>query len=126
MSHSKKQNELGRLAVHPFPARMAPAVALKAVSGKRRKLTVLDPMSGSGTVLAAARAKGHYAIGVDLDPLAVLLSKVWCTSVDRAPVQKKREKFSYLQNVTCKPQEIHIQGMPILKQKGSSDIGLIL
>jgi hypothetical protein len=78
-----------RLAVHPFPARMAPTIALKAVSGCRRRLTVLDPMSGSGTVVVAARAKGHYAIGVDLDPLAVLLSKVWCTSINKSAIRKK-------------------------------------
>jgi hypothetical protein len=39
-------------------------------------------MMGSGTVLAVARSRGHHAYGIDLDPLAVLLSKVWTTTVD--------------------------------------------
>jgi len=74
---------LGRQPVHPFPARMAPGIALTAVSGIRRRLRVLDPMMGSGTVVAAARSMGHCAIGLDIDPLAVLISKVWTTAVDK-------------------------------------------
>jgi DNA modification methylase len=40
-------------------------------------------MMGSGTVLALARSKGHRAIGFDIDPLAVLISKVWVTAIDK-------------------------------------------
>jgi hypothetical protein len=43
---------------------------------------VLDPMMGSGTVLAMARANGHRGIGFDTDPLAVLISRVWTTAFD--------------------------------------------
>ncbi|MCG3175852.1 MAG: hypothetical protein MOGMAGMI_00789 [Candidatus Omnitrophica bacterium] len=46
-------------------------------------------MTGSGTVLAVARDKGHRAFGVDLDPLAVLLAGVWTRTVDPKPMQDK-------------------------------------
>ena len=78
---------LGRYPVHPFPARMAPSLALDVVSEFKEPKRILDPMCGSGTVLAVANSKGHQAIGVDLDPLAVLISKVWTTALDRAAVQ---------------------------------------
>jgi DNA modification methylase len=39
-------------------------------------------MSGSGTTLASARAKGHQAIGCDTDPLALLIARCWCSDVD--------------------------------------------
>ena len=39
-------------------------------------MTIVDPMVGSGTVLGAARARGHRAIGFDIDPLAVLITEV--------------------------------------------------
>jgi len=68
---------LGRSPIHPFPARMAPEIALEALGTGDQALKVLDPMSGSGTVLAVARAKGHRAYGMDIDPLAVLLSRTW-------------------------------------------------
>ncbi len=73
---------LGRAPVHPFPARMAPSLALEAMEGSPKPLRILDPMSGSGTVVAIAHSRGHRAIGTDLDPLAVLISKVWTTPVD--------------------------------------------
>jgi len=68
---------LGRGAVHPFSARMAPSIVLSALAAESRSLRVLDPMSGSGTALAVARAGGHQAYGFDLDPLAVLIARVW-------------------------------------------------
>ena len=61
--------------LHPFPARMAPELATHGLKEYREKnAIVLDPMCGSGTVLAEARNAGHIAIGMDLDPLSVLIS----------------------------------------------------
>ena len=89
-SHKKTILEtLGRSPIHPFPARMAPGIALEAVGVSESRLRVLDPMMGSGTVLAVARAKGHRAFGVDLDPLAVLLAGVWTRTVDAKRVSDK-------------------------------------
>lgn len=65
--------------IHPFPARMASGIAMKALSRLPKGAKVLDPMAGSGTVLRAAQAQGHDVRGYDLDPLAVLISKVWTT-----------------------------------------------
>ncbi len=70
-------------SIHPFPARMAPEIALDAIPELRSDpLLVIDPMCGSGTVLAVAIARGHTAIGVDIDPLAVMMSRLACTSID--------------------------------------------
>ena len=92
-SHEKSAYEiLGRDSVHPFPARMAPGLALDVIAESRRPLRILDPMSGSGTVLAVAHSTGHSAIGVDLDPLAVLISRVWTTAIDVEAVQDTAAK----------------------------------
>lgn len=89
-SHKKSIFEtLGRNPIHPFPARMAPGIALEALGENKTPLRVLDPMAGSGTVLAVARANGHHAIGVDLDPLAVLLAGVWTRTVNPDEVSEK-------------------------------------
>src|SRR6266481_2938720 len=89
-SHNKTILEiLGRHPIHPFPARMAPGIALEALGDNKVPLRVLDPMAGSGTVLAVARAKGHWAFGFDVDPLAVLLAGVWTRTVDAERVKDK-------------------------------------
>jgi tRNA G10 N-methylase Trm11 len=90
-SHKKNIYEiLGRDSIHPFPARMSPGIALEILVESGRPLRVLDPMMGSGTVVAVARSQGHRATGVDIDPLAVLLAKVWTTAIDPAEVRNCR------------------------------------
>src|SRR5438552_6519299 len=89
-SHRKSIAQiLGRSPIHPFPARMAPGIALEALGQSKAPLRVLDPMAGSGTVLAVARANSHRAFGVDIDPLAVLLAGVWTRTVDAERVNDK-------------------------------------
>jgi SAM-dependent methyltransferase len=88
-SHNKTIHEaLGRHSIHPFPARMAPGIALDALGNRKTPLRVLDPMTGSGTVLAVARKEGHRAFGIDLDPLAVLLAGVWTRTVEPTHIQE--------------------------------------
>ncbi len=75
--------------VHPFPARMAPELAIRALRRLPAGSRVLDPMAGSGTVLRHAAALGHAAIGRDLDPLAVLMTRVWNTPFDADKLQRR-------------------------------------
>ncbi|HEV7572476.1 MAG TPA: hypothetical protein VGQ21_13335 [Thermoanaerobaculia bacterium] len=87
-SHGKTIYEvLGRESVHPFPARMAPGIAFDVLAEAGRSIRVLDPMMGSGTVLALARVLGHRAVGIDIDPLAVLLTRVWTTTISHREVK---------------------------------------
>lgn len=78
--------------VHPFPARMAPDIALRSLEGLPRNSVVLDPMVGSGTVMRQALALGHRAIGFDMDPLAVLMSRVWTSPIDAECVEAELER----------------------------------
>ena len=43
---------------------------------------ILDPMCGSGVVIRQSALLGHRARGFDIDPLAVLMSKVWTRKGD--------------------------------------------
>jgi SAM-dependent methyltransferase len=62
---------------HSYPARMhwATSARLIAELGFEQK-RVLDPFCGSGTTLIEAHVAGCEALGVDLSPLAVRLSRV--------------------------------------------------
>lgn len=78
--------------VHPFPARMAPEVAMDELRRAPARAVVLDPMAGSGTVLRSAVALGHSCLGFDVDPLAVLMSSVWTRSVSTTSVMQVYER----------------------------------
>lgn len=67
-------------SLHPFPAKFPPSVP-QFLLGRfsRHGATVLDPFCGSGTTLVEARLHGMNAVGVDVNGLAALLSKVKST-----------------------------------------------
>lgn len=79
-------------SIHPFPARMAPELALSSLE-RLKSGVVLDPMTGSGTVARVAKQRNLNAIGFDLDPLAVLISKVGTTSVNDDDVTEWERQF---------------------------------
>lgn len=93
-TYKKRSNMSGHIniqTIHPFPARMAPAIIWDELpqafnadgrDGSSGRLRVLDPMAGSGTTIATARLLGHYAQGFDTDPLAVLIANAWSTDVN--------------------------------------------
>ncbi len=82
--------------IHPFPARMAPDLAISELTSLKRGSVVLDPMAGSGTVLRQASENGLTAIGFDVDPMAVLISRVArrrkCESRRRTPAHVCRRR----------------------------------
>ncbi len=80
-------------SIHPFPARMAPEIVFKELEGLASPAVILDPMAGSGTVLRAAAELGHEAIGFDLDPLAVLMARVWTTPFGAKSLPKAAERL---------------------------------
>lgn len=72
--------------IHPFPARMAPDIALGRLDSLPGNATVLDPMCGSGMVLSQSARAGISSIGCDLDPLARLISRASSTRVRASAV----------------------------------------
>ena len=70
-----------------YPAKMVSRLADKLVSRYAVNAnSILDPFCGSGAVLAAGRRNGSRVTGVDLNPVAGLLSEIKLTgfSVKRA------------------------------------------
>jgi SAM-dependent methyltransferase len=72
--------------IHPFPARMASDLAVGRLATLTKDSVVLDPMVGSGTVVRHASDLGFKAIGFDVDPLAILITRAWTTPVDDSVV----------------------------------------
>ena len=74
------------LPIHPFPARMAPELARRSLKMVSEGGYVLDPMCGSGTVARAAVEAGLRCLGADVDPLSILMARVWTTFLDTGQV----------------------------------------
>jgi len=74
---------------HSFPAKFPPQLPAMFIE----HLTevgdmVLDPMVGSGTTVLEAALAGRRGLGFDIDPLAVMISRVKATPLRRSLVTK--------------------------------------
>jgi DNA modification methylase len=65
---------------HPYCARF-PSEIVEAALEQYSKPgdNVFDPFCGSGTTLVAGLVKQRKVVGIDIDPLAVMISDVKCT-----------------------------------------------
>ena len=70
-------------ALHLYPARMHPEIAKRVIAKYVRsgREVVFDPFMGSGGVLLEGILHGNHSIGIDINPFAVLLSKVKTTPI---------------------------------------------
>ena len=70
---------------HTYPAMMIPQVARRLIQmyGKDKEI-LLDPFMGSGTALLEAKLHKNFkkAYGIDINPLALLISKVKTTPIN--------------------------------------------
>ncbi|MYF07923.1 MAG: site-specific DNA-methyltransferase, partial [Rhodospirillaceae bacterium] len=67
--------------LHWYPAKMFYRIPIDILDALKlpRGSVVLDPFCGSGTVLVESRLRGYTAIGFDINPLSVLISRVKTT-----------------------------------------------
>ena len=71
----------GLFGLHPYPAKFIPQIPRAIIQdiGVAKGGVVCDPFCGSGTTLIEAQALGYSSIGIDLNPIACLISKVATT-----------------------------------------------
>ncbi len=79
---------------HRYPAKFIPQI----VSRLAEKYTmvsdlIVDPFGGCGTTLVESKVMGRTSIGVDINPVAVLITKAKITPLDPVEIEKE---FSFL------------------------------
>ena len=73
---------------HSFPAKFPPQLPQMVITNLTQPGdVVLDPMAGSGTAILEAFLSRRSGIGFDIDPLAILISKVKVTPLDAKQVE---------------------------------------
>lgn len=119
---------------HQYPARMHPEIAKRIIQkyATGSKSVVLDPFMGSGGVLVEAMLHGNNSVGIDLNPFAVLLSKVKTTPLDpkkledefQDVIKKSKSDFQNHKKYDNAPEKLDllfwypadpIQKLPVLK-----------
>src|SRR4030042_6508612 len=75
---------------HRYPAKFIPQI----VSRLAEKYTkegdlIVDPFGGCGTTLVESKAMGRPSIGVDINPVAVLITKAKITPIDPIKIEKE-------------------------------------
>lgn len=65
-------------SIHPYPARFIPEIPKMLIQSLEcpKNQIVFDPFCGSGTTLLEASRMGYESVGVDLNPIACLISSV--------------------------------------------------
>ena len=81
--------------IHKYPATMLPQIGIEILKElKVKEGTLLDPYCGSGSSFIAGIDCGiKKMVGFDINPLAVLISKVKFTKIDLSKVNKYKKKL---------------------------------
>lgn len=78
---------------HDYPATMIPQLPklfIESVKKFQNISSIYDPFVGSGTTLVESRLHGIDSVGVDLNPLAILMANVKTTLIDNQLLESEK------------------------------------
>lgn len=82
--------------IHPYPAKMLQHIPFSFFSNRllcHADSIILDPFCGSGTVLLEAKVHGINSYGVEINPLARLITKVKTTPIEGPKLKREIRRF---------------------------------
>ena len=75
---------------HRYPAKFIPQVVSRLVEKHTKEDDlVVDPFGGCGTTLVESKVMGRPSVGVDINPVAVLITKAKITPIDPRKIEEE-------------------------------------
>jgi 16S rRNA G966 N2-methylase RsmD len=92
--------------IYPYRGKISALDAQQVLSQFSSRLTVLDPFCGSGTIVYEAAALGHRSVGVELNPIAQVLTegKISINSTLESFLQEANDLIHEVSGSAFKPQ----------------------
>ena len=77
------QHNSNNFSIHPYPAKFISELPRTLINNLEipQGTAILDPFCGSGTTLLEAQKQGIPSMGIDLNPIACLISKTFTTKI---------------------------------------------
>ena len=97
---SRKDTSYASHGYHRYPAKFIPQLARKCIlENSSEGDLVVDAFCGCGTTILESLIHGRKGIGVDINPVAVLISKAKTTPIEPERLNKAKEKlFDLIEN----------------------------
>ena len=94
--------------IHPYPAKFIPQIprGLIEILHPGDDTAILDPFCGSGTTLVEAALAGYMAVGIDVNPLSCLISKVKVTPLVRSLAKAAQRVVQHARRHPASPPDI--------------------
>jgi DNA modification methylase len=74
---------------HSYPAKFIPQIPSKVISTYSKEGDViLDPFCGCGGALVESKLLGRHSVGVDINPIACLITKVKVTAISESSLEQ--------------------------------------
>lgn len=84
---------------HPYPAKFTPQIVNKFFNLYCKKgFSILDPFCGSGTTLVEGVLNGMISVGIDLNPIAYIISKAKSNKYSDSEIQLIKDFISEIQS----------------------------
>ena len=91
---TQKDTSYATHGFHKYPAKFIPQLAKRCIEeNTNTKDTVCDPFMGCGTTLVESLISRRKAIGVDINPVAYLISKVKTNPINPEKLKKEVDKL---------------------------------
>ena len=94
---SRKDTSYASHGYHRYPAKFIPQLARRCIlENSERGDLIVDPFCGCGTTIIESLIQGRKSMGIDINPVAILISKAKITPLEPNKLNETKEKIFHL------------------------------